>query len=231
MPAVDRDQEALARARQLLNVPWCDQYERMISGMEFDSSASPELEAAAVRAKRFCQIYNTTEISETATMKELFDHRGQTLTTILGHVGLGAGIEPPFNFTYGCNTSIGNGVYSNINLSVFDSALVTIGDRVLIGPNVSLVTDAHDTEVESRDQGIQFAKPIVVGEKCWLGAGATVLPGVTIGKRSVVGAGAVVTRDVPDDCLVLGVPARVVKKLNQSNQTVKEDKKSSCDML
>jgi acetyltransferase-like isoleucine patch superfamily enzyme len=106
------------------------------------------------------------------------------------------------------------------SLRVHDSALVTIGSRVLIAPNVTIVTERHGVEVQSRRDGIVYAQPVTIGDDCWIGVNATILPGVTIGKGSVIGAGAVVTRDIPPFSLAWGVPARVQKKVDDPDAAV-----------
>ena len=133
---------------------------------------------------------------------------------IIGKIADGeAYIEPPFYIDYGCNINLGKRFYSNFNLTILDCALVTIGDRVMFGPNVSLLTATHETEVQSRRDNIEYAKPITIGDDCWIGANVVVLPGVTIGKGCTIGAGAVVTKDIPEWSVALGQPARVVKKV------------------
>ena len=116
---------------------------------------------------------------------------------------------------------LGNRVHETndvTSLMIFDSAFVTIGDRVLIGPNVTLTTDTHETGVESRRQGILFARPISIGDDCWIGAGTTVLAGVEIGKGCTIGAGAVVNKHIPEYSLAAGIPAKVIKTLEDPDK-------------
>jgi len=122
-------------------------------------------------------------------------------------------IEPPFSIDYGANIRIGARFYANFNLTILDCGLVTIGDRVMMGPNVSIFAATHETEVQSRRDNIEFARPVVIGDDCWIGGHVVILPGVTIGKGCTVAAASVVTRSVDDWCVVMGSPARVVKRV------------------
>jgi maltose O-acetyltransferase len=169
----------------------------------------PELVEARRRARGILARYN-------ATAEEEQDQRASLLRELLARVRPDAWIEPPFFCDYGSNTSIGDRFYANTGCVVLDSAPVTIGDRVLFGPAVQLLTATHSVETEPRAQGLEYAAPIAIGDDVWLGGGAIVLPGVTIGDRAVVGAGSVVTRDVPADTVVAGNPARVIRTLEEA---------------
>lgn len=136
------------------------------------------------------------------------------LRSILGHVSdTEAFIEPPFSIDYGCNIRLGARFYANFNLTILDCGLVTIGDRVLIGPNVSIFAATHEVEVASRRANVEYARPVVIGDDCWIGGHVVILPGVSIGKGCTVAAGSVVSRDVEDWSVVMGSPARVVRKV------------------
>lgn len=140
--------------------------------------------------------------------------RAAMLKSFLGHIADDdIFIEPPFRVDYGPNMSVGKRFYANFNLTVLDSAIITIGDRVMIGPNVMISTATHETEVASRRQDIEYAYPINIGDDCWIGGGVTILPGVTIGDGCTIGAGSIVTRDIPAWSVAVGSPARVVKKV------------------
>ena len=135
------------------------------------------------------------------------------LQAILGKVHPTAFIEPPFSIDYGCNISIGQNFYSNFNLTILDCSLVTIGDRVMCGPNVSIFAATHETEVQSRREEIEYGRPVVIGDDCWIGGHVVILPGVTIGEGCTIAASSVVTKDVPAWSVAMGSPARVVKKV------------------
>ena len=122
-------------------------------------------------------------------------------------------VEPPFYCDYGKNTKIGKGCYFNFNVTILDVAEVKIGDNVLIAPNAAIYTATHPVDVVERTSGKEYALPITIGNNCWLGGSCVICPGVTLGDNVVVAAGAVVTKDVPSDCVVAGGPARIIKRL------------------
>ncbi len=122
-------------------------------------------------------------------------------------------IETPFHCDYGYNIICGKNVFFNTNCVVLDANTVKIGDNVFIGPNVQIYTSTHPLDATERLK-FQFAKPISIGNDCWIGGNAVICPGVIIGNRSVIGAGSVVVKNVPDDVLVAGNPAKIIKKLN-----------------
>ena len=122
-------------------------------------------------------------------------------------------IEAPFRCDYGPNIHLGRNFYANFNFSVLDEADVTIGDHVFIGPNVGIYTAIHPLDPKTRRTGLERAEPVRIGDDVWIGGGAQILPGVTIGSRSVIGAGSVVTRDIPDDVVAAGNPCRVIRSL------------------
>ncbi|KAJ5368469.1 uncharacterized protein N7496_008229 [Penicillium cataractarum] len=134
---------------------------------------------------------------------------------MLGRVGKNTNIEQSFFVTWGCNTFIGDDVYINRDVSITDNSLVEIGDRVLIGPGVCICTGTHAIDAKSRreNEGTSFAQPIIIESDCWIGAGATILPNVRIGRGTTVAAGTVVTKDIESGCLAGGVPAKVIRKL------------------
>ncbi|KAF4303303.1 hypothetical protein GTA08_BOTSDO09035 [Botryosphaeria dothidea] len=213
MAATEKDSEQLALARKLNHIPWSEQYERMISGMLYDSF-TPELSAARFKARVWCHNYNYTFPAGATDFPSLQKHRLALLRDIIGHVeGDEAFIEPPFSVDYGCNIRLGDRFYANFNLTILDCGLVTIGDRVMFGPNVSIFAATHETEVHSRRDNIEYARPVVIGDDCWIGGTVTILPGVTIGEGCTIAANAVVTKDIPAWSVAMGAPAKVVKKV------------------
>lgn len=122
-------------------------------------------------------------------------------------------IEPPFFVDFGCNINFGVNFYANFNATFLDCAPITFGDNVLLGTNVTFTTAGHATDPQERMDGVEFAYPINIGSNVWFGTNSIVLPGVTIGDGVVVGAGSVVTKDISNDCVVVGSPARVIKNL------------------
>lgn len=122
-------------------------------------------------------------------------------------------LEPPFYFGYGRHISVGDGTYINMNCTFMDDGLIEIGKNVLIGPAVSIITVGHPVHPQMREY--MYAAPVKIGDNCWLGANVVVCPGVTIGKNSVIGAGSVVLRDVPENCVAAGNPCRVIREIGE----------------
>jgi galactoside O-acetyltransferase len=142
--------------------------------------------------------------------------RQQLMKEMLGKVGTGCYFEPPFHANFGGkHVMLGDHVYANFNLTVVDDTYVYIGDHTMMGPNVTLASAGHPVLPELREQGYQFNLPIHIGKNCWLGAGVIVVPGVTIGDNTVVGAGAVVTKDLPANVVAVGVPAKVIRHIGE----------------
>lgn len=156
---------------------------------------------------RLLDRYNRTSIDEA-------QERRAILSDLLGAVGDGAEIRPPFYCDYGSQIRIGARTFVNFNLVALDVADITIGDDVQIGPSVQLLTPTHPIEPEPRRAKVEAAKPITIGNNVWLGGGVIVCPGVRIGENTVVGAGAVVTRDLPAGVVAVGNPARVIRSVS-----------------
>ena len=177
--------------------------ERMLAG-ELYIADDPELARDAERARRLSHQLNTADPNDDKARREL-------LTELLGRLGEDSHIRPPFYCDYGYQTFIGARTFANFGLICLDVATITIGDDVQIGPDVQLLTPTHPTAAGARRDKWEAARPIVIGDNVWLGGGVIVLPGVTIGENTVVGAGSVVVRDLPPDVVAGGNPARVVR--------------------
>lgn len=180
--------------------------QRMLAG-DLYHAADPELSAERRRARLLLHRLNVTEYADlearAAILRDLFPNAGPRLE-----------VEPPFHCDYGEHIHTGEGVYFNFGCVVLDVCRVTIGDRVLFGPGVQLLPATHPLDAAERATGMEGGRPISIGDDCWFGGGAIVLPGVTIGARAVIGAGAVVTRDVPSDVVVAGNPAKIIRQLD-----------------
>ena len=151
--------------------------------------------------------YNHTRPSES-------ERRWTLLCELFAEIGEGTCIEPPFRANFGGrHCHFGKNVYANFNLTCVDDTHIYVGDYTMIGPNVTIATAAHPIEPEPRREGLQYNKPVCIGENCWIGAGAVILPGVRIGDNVVVGAGSVVTKDIPDNSVAVGNPCRVIRRL------------------
>ena len=179
--------------------------EKMLAG-ELYTFFDPELDAIRQNTKQLFRRFNQTETEP---------ERQAILQRLLGRIGQDSMIEPPFFCSYGQNTYLGDHVYLNFMCTILDNNEVHIGSHVMIGPVVQIYTAAHPLEAEPRNQGWEVAKSVVIEDNVWIGGGAVLLPGVTVGRNAVVGAGAVVTRDVPANCVVGGNPARVIREIEQ----------------
>ena len=141
--------------------------------------------------------------------------REEILKSVVGKMGGGCYITPNVFFDYGCNTELGDNVYFNANCVILDCAKVSIGSNTFVGPNVQFYTPIHPLDYKTRNTFVESAKPISVGKNCWLGGSVIILPGVNIGDGCVIGAGAVVTKDIPENSLAVGNPAKVIRKIEQ----------------
>jgi maltose O-acetyltransferase len=179
--------------------------QRMLAGEPYRAD-DPEIVADGLRAVRLLQRYN-------ARAPDDLDGRAALLRELLGAVGEYTVIRSPLQCDYGYQTTIGARTFANWGLVLLDVGRITIGDDVQLGPNVQLLTATHPVEPGPRRDKWEAAEPIMLGDNVWLGGGAIVLPGVTIGADTVVGAGAVVTRDLPAGVVAVGNPARIVRHL------------------
>ncbi|MDO6391231.1 sugar O-acetyltransferase [Pontibacter sp. BT731] len=143
------------------------------------------------------------------------DERNRILKALIPNAGEGLWLQPPFYCDYGYNMVVGERVFFNFNCVVLDVMEVRIGSRTLFGPNVQVYTATHPMDHRVRASGVESAKPISIGEDVWIGGSAVICPGVTIGDRSVIGAGSVVTRDIPADVFAAGNPCRVIRHLDK----------------
>ena len=184
--------------------------QKMLSGEMYDP-LDLVLCAERQRARDLCQRLNETREGEQ-------DLRRDILCEIFGQK-TDVWIQPPFFCDYGSNIVLGTKVFFNFNCVVLDVMKVEIGDNVLFGPSVQIYTATHPISAEERRTWKEFAKPVTIGSDVWVGGGAIICPGVKIGSRSVIGAGSVVTRDIPDDVFAAGNPCRVIRSLIQETAT------------
>lgn len=183
--------------------------EKMLAGEPYDPM-DPDLVARRERARDLCWALNATRDRDAAERRRL-------LQALFARGGDTAWMQPPFFCDYGTNIELGERVFFNFNCVVLDVCRVTIGDFTLFGPGVQLLTATHPMDAALR-RTEESGSPIAIGDDVWVGGGAIVLPGVTIGSRSVVGAGSVVTRDVPDGVLAVGNPCRVIRAIEPGDR-------------
>jgi maltose O-acetyltransferase len=180
--------------------------EKMLSG-EYYIANDEQLVLDRTNCKKLLHKLNVTEYvvgpGTKAVLAELMPNAHPSLY-----------IEPPFHCDYGYNITAGENVYFNVNCVVLDVMAVKLGNNVFCAPGVQIYTATHPLNAELR-QTMENAEPVTIGDDCWIGGGAVICPGVTIGNRCVIGAGAVVTKDIPDDSLAVGNPARVIRKIER----------------
>jgi maltose O-acetyltransferase len=181
--------------------------EKMLAG-ELYNALDKQLSEERVKARLLIKALNDTREDQT-------DERSRILKELLPNAGEGLWLQPPFYCDYGYNITLGQNVFFNFNCVVLDVAPVIIGSRTLFGPNVQIYTATHPVNYKERASGLEFAKPITIGEDVWVGGSAVICPGVKIGDRSIIGAGSVVTRGIPDDVFAAGNPCRVIRSLEE----------------
>ena len=182
--------------------------EKMLNGMIYDANYDAQLIAERMECKEMCRDYNDIRPKD-------MERRNALLRKMLGSVKGELLIEQPFHCDYGYNIHVGENFYANFNLVILDGAKVTFGDNVFVAPNCGFYTAGHPLDAEERNKGLEYARQIKVGDNVWIGAGVSVLPGVTIGDNCVIGAGSVVNRDIPDNTVAAGNPCRVIKTLGK----------------
>ncbi|WP_433064984.1 sugar O-acetyltransferase [Dactylosporangium sp. CS-033363] len=180
--------------------------ERMLAG-DLYRGADPELEAEMRQAMVLTKAFNDSDPTDPARRRELLEQ-------LLGSIGEDVEIRPPLHVDYGSHLHVGARTFVNFGLMALDVATIRIGEDVLMGPNVQLLTPTHPIDPEPRRAKWEAALPITIGDNVWIGGMAVICPGVTIGANSVIGAGAVVTRDIPADVVAVGNPARVVRSVH-----------------
>ena len=182
-------------------------WDDMVSGREYDATHPYLLERLNATKDRIWE-YNKMRPS-------MLKERNELLRGLLGKSDGDTFINQPFYCDYGSNIRVGRRFFANFNFTVLDEAPVTVGDDCFIGPNVSIYTACHSTDPIERNSRREWAKPVTIGDNVWIGGSVTILPGVTIGSNVTIGAGSVVVKDIPDGCVAVGNPCRVVRYLEK----------------
>jgi len=179
--------------------------QKMISG-EKKFSSDDQLVKERKYAKNLCFEFNNLRPSNE-------EKRADIIKKLFGKMGKNAWVEPSFNCDYGYNIFAGDNFYSNHNLVILDVCKVTFGSNVFIGPNVGIYTAEHPLDVVARNKMIEYGKPITIGNNVWIGGSVSILAGVTIGDNAVIGAGSVVTKDLPSNVVAVGNPCKVIRSV------------------
>jgi len=191
--------------------------QKMLAGELYDA-LDPELVTARERARNLCQDLNATRELEQETRRRI-------LSELLGSGGDSVWMQPPFHCDYGSNIYLGERVYFNFNCVILDVCEVHVGDFTFFGPAVQIYAATHPLNAQLR-RSQEFGKPVVIGSDVWVGGGSIILPGITIGSRTVIGAGSVVTKDIPDDVVAVGNPCRVLRQITENDRPQQQLPKS-----
>lgn len=194
--------------------------EKMLAGMMYDANYDKALIEERKAAKDLCYRFNLLMPSDDDGQQEL-------LRELLGSMGENCEIKTPFWCDYGYNIEVGRNFFANHNTVILDAAKVTFGDNVFVAPNCGFYTAGHPIDAKQRNAGLEYAKPITIGNDVWIGAGVHVMPGVTIGSNVVIGGGSVVVKDIPSDSVAVGNPCRVIRKITDEDKFNQANKKQT----
>ncbi len=187
------------------------EWEKAQNGYLYDANYDKEIVEARTNCADLCYDFNRCKPSDTKRQLEF-------IKQIIGNIKGNPVITAPFYCDYGFNISIGENFYTNHNVTILDGARVTFGDNVFIAPNCVFSTAGHAIDSEQRNKGLEIALPITVGDSVWFGANVSVLPGVTIGSNTIIGAGSVVTKNIPDGVVAVGNPCKVIRKITEEDK-------------
>ena len=170
-----------------------------------------ELNEDFMRARRLTRLFNSMTEEQMAERKEI-------IKELFKSTGENVHVEQTFHCDYGCHISVGENFYANYDCIMVDVCEIIIGDNVLLAPRVGIYTAGHPIDAAVRNEGLEFGKPVIIGDNVWIGGNAVINPGVTIGSGVVIGSGSVVTKDIPDHVVAVGNPCRVLRKINEEDK-------------
>lgn len=185
--------------------------EKMQRQLLYDANYDTDLLQERMTAKELCYDFNHLRPSETEKQKKLIKH-------LLGKTNGAFCILAPFWCDYGYNIEIGENFFANHNTVILDGGKVIFGDNVFIAPNCGFYTAGHPIDTERRNQGLEYAYPITVGDNVWIGAGVQVMPGITIGSNVVIGSGSIVVKNIPDNSVAVGNPCKVIREITEGDK-------------
>ncbi len=185
--------------------------EKAAAGFLYNANYDEEILSEISRCNDLCFEFNQIKPSDRAAQTE-------QLKKIFGTMGENVTVNTPFWVDYGSHTTVGDNFFANHNCQILDGGKVTFGNNVFIAPNCTFTTAEHAIDAEQRNEGLEVALPITVGNSVWIGAGVVVLGGVTIGDNTIIGAGSVVTKDIPSGVIAVGVPCRVLRKITEEDK-------------
>ena len=185
--------------------------EKAAAGLLYDANYNAEMLTERLAAAELCYDYNQLRPSQN-------EEKERILNRLLGHKGDNCVIIQPLHVDNGFNIEVGDNFFANYNLIVLDEAKVKIGNNVFVAPNVGIYCAGHPFDVEQRNQGLEYALPVTIGDNVWIGAGVQIMPGVNIGSGTTIGAGSVVTKDIPANVIAAGNPCRVIREITDRDR-------------
>lgn len=185
--------------------------ELMLMGELYKLNDDKELNEDFMRARRLTRLFNSMT-------EEQMEERKEIIKELFKSTGENVHVEQTFHCDYGCHISVGENFYANYDCIMVDVCEIIIGDNVLLAPRVGLYTAGHPIDAAVRNEGLEFGKPVIIGDNVWIGENAVINPGVTIGSGVVIGSGSVVTKDIPDHVVAVGNPCRVLRKINEEDK-------------
>ena len=185
--------------------------ELMLMGELYKLNDEKELNEDFMRARRLTRLFNSMT-------EEQMEERKEIIKELFKSTGENVHVEQTFHCDYGCHISVGENFYANYDCIMVDVCEIIIGDNVLLAPRVGIYTAGHPIDAAVRNEGLEFGKPVIIGDNVWIGGNAVINPGVTIGSGVVIGSGSVVTKDIPDHVVAVGNPCRVSRKINEEDK-------------